>query len=207
MGILDRATEAAKSAVSTAAQAVSDAAQQVGETIESAGNSISQQFSDDTDVDQEQESNQQDGEVEPAGIDPDETPDNVNRGDTTEYDFLSAKREYSFTLTPTQSPTEYLAEDRPEALAEWVQANILTDEFRSLNVDFDLLQLAVRYEVIQDGVIFDTSRRRSERVTIDAPESAAQSLKNGIRGLEKIDEDSYDAIIIISEHIVISAKS
>lgn len=214
MGILDRATEAAKSAVSTAGQAVSNAAQQVGESIQSAGQSLGQRFSDDTDaetepeVDQEeQDQEQQDVEVESNGIDPDETPDNVRNPDTGELYQISAKREFSFIISPSLDPNEYLEQQRTEALAEWVQSSILTDEFQAVNVDFDELQLAVRYEIIQDGEIFDTSRRRSKQIAIDVPDSAAQDLRNKIRGLADIQEDSYDAILILSEHILIFQRS
>ncbi len=220
MGILDSVTDAAKSAVSQTSQAVSNAAAQVGDAIESAGQSISERFSDESepeseaepesqsDVEQEQEQDQlqqQEIETETGGIDPNEDADSVRNVDTSDIEYLTAKQEYSFRLTPNLSPNEYLGQQRSTALAEWVTPNLIDNPM--VPDDFETLQLAVRYEVIQDGEIFDTSRMRSEQVSMEAPESAAQSLRNNVRGLARRDESDYDAINIFSEHIVISATS
>ncbi len=224
MGILDSVTDAAKSAVSQTSQAVSNAAAQVGDAIESAGQSISERFSDESepeseaepepeaqsDVEQEQEQDQQQEqqqeiETETGGIDPNEDADSVRNVDTSDIEYLTAKQEYSFRLTPNLSPNEYLGQQRSTALAEWVTPNLIDNPM--VPDDFETLQLAVRYEVIQDGEIFDTSRMRSEQVSMEAPESAAQSLRNNVRGLARRDESDYDAINIFSEHIVISATS
>ncbi len=220
MGILDSVTDAAKSAVSQTSQAVSNAAAQVGDAIESAGQSISERFSDESepeseaepesqsDVEQEQEQDQlqqQEIETETGGIDPNEDADSVRNVDTSDIEYLTAKQEYSFRLTPNLSPNEYLGQQRSAALAEWVTPNLIDNP--TVPDDFETLQLAVRYEVIQDGEIFDTSRMRSEQVSMEAPESAAQSLRNNVRGLARRDESDYDAINIFSEHIVISATS
>lgn len=220
MGILDSVTDAAKSAVSQTSQAVSNAAAQVGDAIESAGQSISERFSDESepeseaepesqsDVEQEQEQDQlqqQEIETETGGIDPNEDADSVRNVDTSDIEYLTAKQEYSFRLTPNLSPNEYLGQQRSAALAEWVTPNLIDNPM--VPDDFETLQLAVRYEVIQDGEIFDTSRMRSEQVSMEAPESAAQSLRNNVRGLARRDESDYDAINIFSEHIVISATS
>lgn len=222
MGILDSVTDAAKSAVSQTSQAVSNAAAQVGDAIESAGQSISERFSDESepeseaepesqsDVEQEQEQEQdqlqqQEIETETGGIDPNEDADSVRNVDTSDIEYLTAKQEYSFRLTPNLSPNEYLGQQRSAALAEWVTPNLIDNPM--VPDDFETLQLAVRYEVIQDGEIFDTSRMRSEQVSMEAPESAAQSLRNNVRGLARRDESDYDAINIFSEHIVISATS
>ncbi len=222
MGILDSVTDAAKSAVSQTSQAVSNAAAQVGDAIESAGQSISERFSDESepeseaepepepqsDVDQQQDQQQQQQqeiETETGGIDPDKEADSVRNVDTSDIEYLTAKQEYSFRLTPNLSPNEYLGQQRSTALAEWVTPNLIDNPM--VPDDFETLQLAVRYEVIQDGEIFDTSRMRSEQVSMEAPESAAQSLRNNVRGLARRDESDYDAINIFSEHIVISATS
>lgn len=220
MGILDSVTDAAKSAVSQTSQAVSNAAAQVGDAIESAGQSISERFSDESepeseaepepepqsDVEQEQDQlQQQEIETETGGIDPNEDADSVRNVDTSDIEYLTAKQEYSFRLTPNLSPNEYLGQQRSTALAEWVTPNLIDNPM--VPDDFETLQLAVRYEVIQDGEIFDTSRMRSEQVSMEAPESAAQSLRNNVRGLARRDESDYDAINIFSEHIVISATS
>lgn len=220
MGIIDTVTDAAKSAVSQTSQAVSNAAAQVGDAIESAGQSISERFSDESepeseaepesqsDVEQEQEQDQlqqQEIETETGGIDPNEDADSVRNVDTSDIEYLTAKQEYSFRLTPNLSPNEYLGQQRSTALAEWVTPNLIDNPM--VPDDFETLQLAVRYEVIQDGEIFDTSRMRSEQVSMEAPESAAQSLRNNVRGLARRDESDYDAINIFSEHIVISATS
>lgn len=219
MGILDSVTDAAKSAVSQTSQAVSNAAAQVGDAIESAGQSISERFSDESepeseaepepepqsDVDQQQDQQQQEIETETGGIDPNEEADSVRNVDTSDIEYLTAKQEYSFRLTPNLSPNEYLGQQRSTALAEWVTPNLIDNPM--VPDDFETLQLAVRYEVIQDGEIFDTSRMRSEQVSMEAPESAAQSLRNNVRGLARRDESDYDAINIFSEHIVISATS
>lgn len=222
MGILDSVTDAAKSAVSQTSQAVSNAAAQVGDAIESAGQSISERFSDESepeseaepepepqsDVDQQQDQQQQQQqeiETETGGIDPNEDADSVRNVDTSDIEYLTAKQEYSFRLTPNLSPNEYLGQQRSAALAEWVTPNLIDNP--TVPDDFETLQLAVRYEVIQDGEIFDTSRMRSEQVSMEAPESAAQSLRNNVRGLARRDESDYDAINIFSEHIVISATS
>lgn len=219
MGILDSVTDAAKSAVSQTSQAVSNAAAQVGDAIESAGQSISERFSDESepeseaepepepqsDVDQQQDQQQQEIETETGGIDPNEDADSVRNVDTSDIEYLTAKQEYSFRLTPNLSPNEYLGQQRSAALAEWVTPNLIDNPM--VPDDFETLQLAVRYEVIQDGEIFDTSRMRSEQVSMEAPESAAQSLRNNVRGLARRDESDYDAINIFSEHIVISATS
>ena len=220
MGIIDTVTDAAKSAVSQTSQAVSNAAAQVGDAIESAGQSISERFSDESepeseaepepqsDVEQEQDQDQlqqQEIETETGGIDPNEDADSVRNVDTSDIEYLTAKQEYSFRLTPNLSPNEYLGQQRSTALAEWVTPNLIDNPM--VPDDFETLQLAVRYEVIQDGEIFDTSRMRSEQVSMEAPESAAQSLRNNVRGLARRDESDYDAINIFSEHIVISATS
>ena len=220
MGILDSVTDAAKSAVSQTSQAVSNAAAQVGDAIESAGQSISERFSDESepeseaepesqsDVEQEQEQDQlqqQEIETETGGIDPNEDADSVRNVDTSDIEYLTAKQEYSFRLTPNLSPNEYLGQQRSTALAEWVTPNLIDNPM--VPDDFETLQLAVKYEVIQDGEIFDTSRMRSEQVSIEVPESAAQSLRNNVRGLARRDESDYDAINIFSEHIIISSTS
>jgi hypothetical protein len=220
LGIIDTVTDAAKSAVSQTSQVVSNAAAQVGDAIESAGQSISERFSDESepeseaepepqsDVEQEQDQDQlqqQEIETETGGIDPNEDADSVRNVDTSDIEYLTAKQEYSFRLTPNLSPNEYLGQQRSAALAEWVTPNLIDNPM--VPDDFETLQLAVRYEVIQDGEIFDTSRMRSEQVSMEAPESAAQSLRNNVRGLARRDESDYDAINIFSEHIVISATS
>jgi hypothetical protein len=220
LGIIDTVTDAAKSAVSQTSQVVSNAAAQVGDAIESAGQSISERFSDESepeseaepepqsDVEQEQDQDQlqqQEIETETGGIDPNEDADSVRNVDTSDIEYLTAKQEYSFRLTPNLSPNEYLGQQRSAALAEWVRPNLIDNPM--VPDDFETLQLAVRYEVIQDGEIFDTSRMRSEQVSMEAPESAAQSLRNNVRGLARRDESDYDAINIFSEHIVISATS
>lgn len=131
-------------------------------------------------------------------IDADSEPDEIVNVDLEDLpNYLQARKEYVFEFSePRLTPSEYLEQERYEALAAWAIANVESEKY-------DEMQFAVKYRVIRDGEVYDTSRRRTQRLNSDLELQLQDELRAKVRDLERIAKQDYDNIFLDNHAIIV----
>lgn len=190
-----------KDIVDGAKEAVSNTIDTTKEVFQNSVDTAKNLAGIDTDTDTEEPESDDETPRDSDGvttIDADSEPDNVVNFDAEDLQtYIQARKEYVFEISePRLTPSEYLGQDRHEALAAWAVANVDVDKYNEM-------QYAVTYRVIRDGEEFDTSRRRTQRMESDLELQLQTDLRNVVRDLERIARQDYDNIFLDSHAVIV----
>ena len=191
-----------KEIVDGAKEAVSNTIDTTKEVFQNSVDTAKNLAGIDTDTDTEEPDS--DGEtpgdrVGVTTIDADSEPDKVDIGNPEELpSFLQARKEYVFEISePRLTPTQYIEQNRHEALTAWAVANADSEKYNGI-------QLAVNYRIISDGEVFDESRRRTQRVDFGLELQLQDDLLGKVRDLERIAQQDYDNVFIESHAVIVT---
>lgn len=190
-----------KDIVDGAKEAVSNTIDTTKEVFQNSVDTAKNLAGIDTDTDTEEPDSDDEtprGSDDVTTIDADSDPDEIVNVDLEDLpNYLQARKEYVFEFSePRLTPSEYLEQERYEALAAWAIANVESEKY-------DEMQFAVKYRVIRDGEVYDTSRRRTQRLNSDLELQLQDELRAKVRDLERIAKQDYDNIFLDNHAIIV----